>query len=70
VPSSTPLTRRQPGATLEGQPDLTRTARPPAQQRAPNPDEARALVEQFEAGVFRALGEVRSQHQREEGSSR
>jgi signal transduction histidine kinase len=70
VPSSTPLTRRQPGATLEGQPDLTRVSRPPAAQQAPNPDEARDLVEQFEAGVFRALGEVRSQHQREEGSSR
>jgi hypothetical protein len=33
----------------------------------PDPEEARALVEQFEAGVFRALGEVGS-HQLGEGS--
>jgi hypothetical protein len=67
-PAPAPLTRRRPGATLQGQPDFGTTSGPA--DAPPDPDEARALVEQFEAGVFRALGEVRSNRQREEGSTR
>jgi hypothetical protein len=63
-----PLIRRRPGATLADQPQFPRPTGPASQP--PDPDEARALVEQFEAGVVRALGEVRSNHQREEGSTR
>jgi signal transduction histidine kinase len=62
-----PLTRRRPGATLEGQPEPPRPGGASAQP--PDPDEARRLVEQYEAGVIRALGEVRANHQPEEGST-
>jgi signal transduction histidine kinase len=68
VPGPAPLTRRQPGATLDTQRDLPRSGALAA--RPPDPDEARELVEQFEAGVVRALGEVRSNHPRQEGSPR
>jgi hypothetical protein len=63
------LTRRQPGATLAGQPELTRTGAPVASRQPPDPEEARKVVEQFESGVFRALGEVRFHNRPEEGSS-
>jgi signal transduction histidine kinase len=65
-PGPVPLTRRRPGATLEGRPEPSHTSAMAAQP--PDPDEARALVEQFEAGVVRALGEVRFSHRPEEGS--
>jgi hypothetical protein len=65
-PDVAPLTRRRPGATLQGQPAPSTT--PAMAARPPDPDEARALVEQFEAGVVRALGEVQSSHRPEEGS--
>jgi hypothetical protein len=56
------LTRRVPGATLP----LTEPANPepPASPSAPlDPDEARALVEQFEYGVALALRETQPQHE-------
>jgi hypothetical protein len=61
-----PLTRRVPGSTLP----LTEPPNPdpPASPANPlDPDEARALVEQFESGVALALRETQSQH---EGQSR
>jgi signal transduction histidine kinase len=64
---SAALARRVPGATLAGPPNPV----PPEQRASPEPpmdaDRARELVEQFEAGVLRALHEVRpdDQHQKE-----
>jgi signal transduction histidine kinase len=58
------LTRRVPGATLPAPAQPVASA-PPAQptqlEPARDADEARELVEQFEAGVLRALHEVQSQ---------
>jgi hypothetical protein len=57
-----PLTRRVPGSTLP----LTNPANsdPPASPAHPlDPDEARALVEQFEYGVALALRETQPQHE-------
>jgi signal transduction histidine kinase len=68
LPGPGPLTRRQPGATLDAQRDLPRAGAPPA--TPPDPDEARELVEQFEAGVVRALSEVRANNPRHEGTTR
>ncbi len=60
-----PLARRVPGATL---PVAEERPRPPATPAQPlDPDEARALVEQFEYGVALALNETQPQH---EGQSR
>ncbi len=70
---SAALSRRVPGATLAGPPDPV----PPGQRASPEPpmdaDQARQLVEEFEAGVLRALHEVRpddqhqdDQHQKEQ----
>ncbi|HYN97296.1 MAG TPA: hypothetical protein VES42_25940, partial [Pilimelia sp.] len=68
-PAAAPLSRRQPGATLEARPEWSRPAPASGSGGAPDPDEARDLVEQFEAGVSRALGEVSSSHHRRaEGS--
>jgi hypothetical protein len=66
---ATVLSRRVPGATLDPNP-VGRPSQPAANQRPADPNEARDLVEQFEAGIARALREVRSTHQHEEGSSR
>jgi signal transduction histidine kinase len=55
-----PLTRREPGVTLQAlqgaQPGKTR----PVAATPSNPDEVRDLIEQFEAGVTRALRDVRT----------
>jgi signal transduction histidine kinase len=60
------LTRRNPGRTLEALQSVSRTKRASAlgAQRAPaDPDEVRDLVQQYEAGVTRALREVRNDEQ-------
>jgi hypothetical protein len=56
------LTRRVPGASLPlAEPER---ADPPASPASPlDPDEARALVEQFESGVELALRETQPQHE-------
>jgi hypothetical protein len=64
---ATILSRRVPGATLDPTP-AGRPSQSAANQRPADPNEARDLVEQFEAGIARALREVRSTHQHEEGS--
>jgi hypothetical protein len=64
-----PLTRRVPGVTL-GALHKNFSSRPTVSETPPDPDEARSLVEQFEAGVTRALQEVRTDHQHEEGTPR
>jgi HAMP domain-containing protein len=65
-----PLTRRVPGVTLEALQQSNLAPRPAVSEAPPDPDEARKLVEQFEAGVTRALREVRTDHQHEEGIPR
>lgn len=61
-------TRRVPGATLT---DPARSVPLHRAQPEPlTPDEVRHLVTQFESGVARALGEVRSDHLDEQGSPR
>ena len=62
------LTRRMPGATLDAGPDRLGNRRQPAPGRSRT--RSRDLVEQFEAGVARALREVRTDHQHEEGTTR
>jgi signal transduction histidine kinase len=58
----TPLTRRVPGATLPVAESMN--PHPPATPAPPlDPDEARALVEQFEHGVALALNETQPQHE-------
>jgi signal transduction histidine kinase len=57
APGSTPLSRRVPGATL-GTEDTTPIGGALLQAQPMDADEARALVEQFESGVLRALREV------------
>ena len=57
-----PLTRRVPGATLPTTEPMN--PYPPATPANPlDPDEARALVEQFEYGVALALRETQPQHE-------
>jgi hypothetical protein len=57
-----PLTRRVPGATLPVAESMN--PHPPATPAKPlDPDEARALVEQFEYGVALALNETQPQHE-------
>jgi two-component sensor histidine kinase len=57
-----PLTRRVPGATLPVAEAMN--PHPPAAPARPlDPDEARALVEQFEYGVALALNETQPQHE-------
>jgi signal transduction histidine kinase len=64
-PAKAPLTRRVPGATLHS--SLARSdSRPPVDHPPPDPEQARDLVEQFEAGVLRALREVGPDHRHEE----
>ena len=55
-----PLTRRVPGATLADANATVPLGTTLTQQPPPSPDEARDLVEQFEAGVLRALRDVRT----------
>jgi signal transduction histidine kinase len=64
-PATAPLVRRVPGATLR-QPPARSSSRPPADNRPPDPQQARDLVEQFEAGVLRALREVGPDHRHEQ----
>ena len=58
--SAAPLTRRVPGATLESVDATVPLGTTLTQQPPASPDEARDLVEQFEAGVLRALRDVRT----------
>jgi signal transduction histidine kinase len=58
------LTRRVPGATLPS--TEAPSSQPSADNRPPDPEQARRLVEQFEAGVLRALREVGPDHRHEE----
>jgi signal transduction histidine kinase len=58
--SAAPLTRRVPGATLGSSDATIPLGTTLTQQPPPSPDEARNLVEQFEAGVLRALRDVRT----------
>jgi Nitrate and nitrite sensing/Histidine kinase-, DNA gyrase B-, and HSP90-like ATPase/HAMP domain len=62
------LTRRVPGATL--QPAEVPSGQPRADYRPPDPEQVRSLVEQYESGVTRALGEVGSDHRHEEDEPR
>jgi signal transduction histidine kinase len=66
---ATMLGRRVPGATLDPSTSANRPSQPVASQPK-DPDEARDLIEQFEEGIARALREVRSTNQHEEGTSR
>jgi len=68
APSAAPrLTQRVPGATLpEPPPRPTGTAT--GQPWPPDPETARQSYEQFETGVQRALREIDTDHQLEEGS--
>jgi signal transduction histidine kinase len=58
-----PLTRRVPGATLSAAQGSVPLGNTPRQQPPTDPDEARALVDQFEAGVLRALHDARADYQ-------
>jgi signal transduction histidine kinase len=81
-PGAPPLTRRKPGVTLQALqgslPGNGRSSGPPPSPAGPSPafgapsdpHEARDLVEQFEAGVTRALREARTDHPHGEGSTR
>ncbi len=62
-----PLRRRQPGATLESSPT---TAEPTATEPPLDADEARVLVQEFEAGVARALRKIGAGLRDEEESPR
>jgi signal transduction histidine kinase len=68
-PAKAPLTRRVPGATL---PPLTQSGGWPLVDNRPPPDpqQARDLVEQFEAGVLRALRDAGPDHRHEEEEPR
>jgi hypothetical protein len=58
-----------PGVTL-GALHKNFSNHPTVSETPPDPEEARSLVEQFEAGVTRALREVRTDNQHEEGTPR
>jgi hypothetical protein len=62
-----PLRRRQPGATLEATPQ---TAEPSATELPLDADEARQLVQEFEAGVARAMRKIGAGLRDEEESPR
>ncbi|MGW4466916.1 nitrate- and nitrite sensing domain-containing protein [Micromonospora sp. NPDC004704] len=64
------LTRRVPGRNLEPTGPAPRWDRHRSGSRPDNPDEVRNLVTQFEAGVARALSEVRTDHRHEEETPR
>ncbi len=59
APQAAPLSRRVPGATLSAVQGTVPLGNAIPHQPPPNPDEARDLVEQFEAGVLRALHDAR-----------
>ncbi|MEH1099663.1 nitrate- and nitrite sensing domain-containing protein [Micromonospora sp. CPCC 205561] len=59
------LTRRVPGANLAATP-----ARPPDSPPPGDPNKVRELLDEFEAGVARALSEVSQDRRHEEGTSR
>ena len=64
-PDEPPLSRRVPGASSPAYSlDLA------SRFRTLDPDEARRLVEQFEIGVARALGETATDRVDDEGLSR
>jgi signal transduction histidine kinase len=64
------LVRRVPGATLD--PDPPRQQSPSGTglggQAPPDPDAARALIEQFEEGVSRAMRDIESERRDDKGS--
>jgi hypothetical protein len=64
------LTRRVPGRNLEPAGPGPRWDRHRSGSRPDDPDEVRKLVTQFEAGVARALSEVRTDHRHEEETPR
>ncbi|MEV4627780.1 nitrate- and nitrite sensing domain-containing protein [Micromonospora sp. NPDC049523] len=64
------LTRRVPGRNLEPTGPAPRWDRHRSGSRPDDPDEVRNLVTQFEAGVARALSEVRTDHRHEEETPR
>jgi hypothetical protein len=66
-PARPPLTRRKPGETLEAL-QGSNPVRLADQQAPPDPEEARYLVEQFEAGVTRALRDAGTSYEHGEGS--
>ena len=61
--NTSPLTRRVPGATLAVVQGTVPLGNAIPDQTPPDPDEVRGLVEQFEAGVLRALHDARAEHQ-------
>ena len=64
-----PLHRRVPGRALDEARGDSQFPTSNLSGLPADPDEVRDLVEQFEAGIFRALSEVRY-NQREEGPTR
>jgi hypothetical protein len=66
-----PLTRRQPGVTLQALQGNNRLGSSPTiSEPAADPQQVRDLVEQFEAGVTRALRDARTDQQHGEGTTR
>ncbi|MEV4536975.1 nitrate- and nitrite sensing domain-containing protein [Asanoa sp. NPDC049518] len=65
APSGRPLSRRQPGATLDDQAGPTER---PASDQPPDPAAARDLVQQFESGVARAMRQISAGNGDEEES--
>jgi signal transduction histidine kinase len=67
--SSGPLTRRQPGVTLEALQGGGRMSTPSiTSETDADPQQVRDLVEQFEAGVTRALRDARTDQEHRRGS--
>jgi hypothetical protein len=66
-----PLTRRQPGVTLEALQGSNRLGSnsPTVSEPAADPQQVRDLVEQFEAGVTRALRDARTDQEHGEGTT-
>ncbi|MFK3985040.1 nitrate- and nitrite sensing domain-containing protein [Micromonospora sp. NPDC050397] len=64
------LTRRVPGSNLDMPGPSVRRDRHRPNSRPDDPDAVRDLVTQFEAGVARALSEVRTDHRHEEETPR
>ncbi|HWB35096.1 MAG TPA: hypothetical protein VHA75_03635, partial [Rugosimonospora sp.] len=69
APSGTPLHRRVPGVALDAARGDSPFATASLSSQQADPEQVRALVEQFEAGIFRALGEVRN-NPNSEGTTR
>jgi hypothetical protein len=66
-----PLTRREPGVTLQALQGSNRlgSSTPPTSEPAADPQQVRDLVEQFEAGVTRALRDARTDQEHGEGTT-